>query len=236
MPASPGQIGLETPPRMELILNFHGIGDPREGVPDEERPYWCSRELWPALADSMAEVSARGEVALWITFDDGNVSDLEHGLPALLERGLAATFHICAGRIGHPGYLSGDQLRALSDAGMRIGSHGWDHVDLRRVTARELERESVAARARIAAASGVQITEFAIPFGSYDRRVLRSLRDFGTVYTSDHALAPREGWLRPRLSYRNGWSAEDIGRFAADRSSPLERFAQRTRLLFKSLR
>jgi hypothetical protein len=26
----------------EIILNFHGIGEPPSHVPDEERPYWIS--------------------------------------------------------------------------------------------------------------------------------------------------------------------------------------------------
>ncbi|MGF1648019.1 MAG: polysaccharide deacetylase family protein, partial [Kineosporiaceae bacterium] len=101
---------------------FHGVGEPaRELEPGEDR-YWVTVDTFRSVLD---------EIATWpavrISFDDGNASDVEHGLPALRERGLPATFFVLARRLGLPGSLTGDDLRSLRDAGMTIGSHGMDH-------------------------------------------------------------------------------------------------------------
>src|SRR3954452_17033988 len=76
-----------------------------------------------------------------ITFDDGNISDYVHGLPALMERGLNATFFVVGGRIGAPGFLHAEAVRALLDAGMQIGSHGMEHRRWRGPSERELRSE-----------------------------------------------------------------------------------------------
>ena len=70
---------------------------------------------------------------LFITFDDGNQSDAKIALPALVKRGLRASFFICAGRIGRPGYLDRVAIRDLLDAGMEVGSHGMRHLDWRKI-------------------------------------------------------------------------------------------------------
>ena len=51
-------------------------------------------------------------------------SDFVYGLPALLDRGLTATFFVVAGRLGEPGFLSENDVRTLVSAGMTIGCHG----------------------------------------------------------------------------------------------------------------
>jgi peptidoglycan/xylan/chitin deacetylase (PgdA/CDA1 family) len=219
-----------------LIINFHGIGEPWDGVAEDERPYWCPRALWPAMADAIAEVAEQGKVRVEVTFDDGNFSDIEEALPVLLERQLMATFHICAGRIGEPHFLSSGHLRALGDSGMEIGSHGWNHVDLRGVPDSELLRETVESRGRIAEASGANVTSFAIPFGSYDRRVLQCLKGYSTVFTSDRMRAPLSGWLVPRHSYRQGWQPQDIEQFASERYSVMLRARHRAISLYKRWR
>lgn len=219
-----------------MVINFHGIGEPWDGVPDDERPYWCPTAEWPRFADALAELAGKDAVRLEITFDDGNLSDVEQGLPALAERGLAATFHICAGRIGRPHYLADDHIRALRGAGMGIGSHGWNHVDLRRLEAAELDHEVRDSRVRISEASGAAVTQFAIPFGSYDRRVLRSLQGYPCVYTSDRMRAPLSGWLTPRMSYVRDWRPQDLARFATEHRSWWKRAQDHASTAWKRLR
>lgn len=219
-----------------LIVNFHGIGEPWDGVPDAERRYWCRNSDWQDMADALAELAADGAVEVGVTFDDGNLSDIESGLPALLDRGLSATFHVCAGRIGQPRYLDADHLRVMRAAGMRIGCHGWHHVDLRRLDDAELRTETEDARIRIIEACGGDVTEFAIPFGSYDRRVLDSLRRYGAVYTSDRMRAPLRSWLTPRMSYVKDWRSHDLHRFAVEPYSIGWRARQSLSSLLKRLR
>src|SRR5690349_24348429 len=109
---------------MSDIINicFHGIGTPQRELELGEDRYWISVEMFHAVLD---------EIRTWpsvrISFDDGNASDLEIGLPALLERGLTAEFYVLASRFGKAGSLSEEATRKLHSAGMTIGTHGMWH-------------------------------------------------------------------------------------------------------------
>jgi peptidoglycan/xylan/chitin deacetylase (PgdA/CDA1 family) len=74
---------------------------------------------------------------------------------------------------------------------MEIGTHGMYHRDWRKIDEVALNVEIVDARRRIEDICGIAVTKAAIPFGSYDRRVLRRLRSepFKHLYTSDGGLA-----------------------------------------------
>src|SRR5215510_10937302 len=105
----------------DRVINilFHGVGTPqRELEPDEEH-YWVSEDRFRSILDELAVISG-----VRISFDDGNASDAEIALPALLERGLRADFFVLAGRLGATGSLDDDDVRQLARHGMNIGSHG----------------------------------------------------------------------------------------------------------------
>jgi peptidoglycan/xylan/chitin deacetylase (PgdA/CDA1 family) len=183
-----------------INITLHGIGPlDRELEPDEDQT-WVGVEQFEQLLDVIAR---RRDVRL--TFDDGNASDVDIALPRLMERGIRADFFVLAGRLGEPGKLQKDALRELVDAGMTIGSHGWAHRDWRRVDAEEAAEEFVDAHRVLRELTGQPVTEVAIPFGSYDRHVLRRLRQARVTraYTSDGGPARRESWLQPRNSVRH---------------------------------
>jgi len=191
-----------------LVLNLHGIGAAPAGVPAAELRYWCSVPRFLALLDAVRPIAAESRLPIEITFDDGNLSDATIALPALVARGLRASFFVCAGRIGQPGYLDAAALRDLLDAGMAVGSHGWAHQDWRRCDDAALQRETKGALDAIADVVGRCVDTVGVPFGSYDRRVLARLRRCGvrTVYTSDGGLASGGAWLVPRHSWTDAWS------------------------------
>lgn len=183
-----------------INLCFHGVGTPqRELEPGEDR-YWIGVDTFHGMLD---EVAGRDDVA--ISFDDGNASDVEVGLPALTERGLSATFFVLAGRLDTPGSLGAADVRRLREAGMRIGTHGMDHRPWRGMDPATSRRELVEARERIAAVAGAPVTEAACPLGRYDRRLLTAMRGHGydRVHTSDRRHARRGAWLQPRFSARS---------------------------------
>lgn len=180
-----------------LNLCFHGIGSPTRDLEDGEEPYWVERDTYLHVLD---EVMTWPRVAL--SFDDGNASDVEIGLPALQERGLDATFFVLAGRLDQPGSLSRSAVRELRAAGMGIGSHGMDHRPWRGITAATRDRELIEAREVIAETIGAGVDEAACPLGRYDRRLLTDLRRLGyrRVHTSDRRPASPAAWLQPRYS------------------------------------
>lgn len=196
----------------ELVFNFHGIGTPHAGVGPEERPVWMSSENFVALLDRIASLRGEGKVPIDITFDDGNTSDLAIALPELRKRQLPATFFLCSGRLQAREYLNRDAVRDLIAAGMVIGSHGMHHRDWRTLDKTELVDEVSAARKRLEDVCGLPVTKAAVPFGSYDRRVLAQLRveGFDCVYTSDGGFARYGSWLKPRNTLGMASRQEDI--------------------------
>lgn len=190
-----------------LILTFHGLGPVPARIDDDERPYWCSKSTYHALLDEVKERTDESDRPIQITFDDGNYSDLAIGLPALVERGLRADFFVCGGRLGRSGYLDESGVRALASAGMGIGSHGWGHIDWRTANDGEMELEVDRTRELLSEVVGLPVDEVAIPFGSYDRRVLGLLRRGGvrTAYTMDGGFSG-DGWLPSRVSCGESWN------------------------------
>jgi peptidoglycan/xylan/chitin deacetylase (PgdA/CDA1 family) len=180
----------------ELILTFHGLGEPPRSVGDPERMVWIPLEWFEAIIDAPLNH------AVSVSFDDGNSSDIEHALPALMRRGLTARFFPLAGRIGQQGYLDAADIAGLSAAGMRIGSHGIHHRDWRKLSDSALQEELTSSRGALAAIIDADVTEAACPFGSYDRRVLRALRTagYGRVFTSDGGVNATGAWLSPRTT------------------------------------
>jgi peptidoglycan/xylan/chitin deacetylase (PgdA/CDA1 family) len=222
----------------ELILSLHGIGTPHDSVSAEESFFWITRPAFTTLLDNIVAAQAKVGVPIIITFDDGNASDAVIALPELLRRGLKAAFFVCAGRIGVPHYLDRQALADLIAAGMEVGTHGKDHRKWRGLDDSALNTEIREARRHIEDLCGVAVRKAAIPFGSYDRRLLQRLRDeqFECVYTSDRGLARSDAWLKPRDTMDNTWRETDIKRVLAACPSLKTRLRRNIAMLYKRVR
>jgi peptidoglycan/xylan/chitin deacetylase (PgdA/CDA1 family) len=182
-----------------INICFHGVGTPqRELEPGEDR-YWVGEDLFLAVLDEV-----RTWPAVRLSFDDGNASDVEIGLPALIERDLTADFFVLAARLESAGSLDEKAVRQLHDNGMGIGSHGMWHRPWRGMDAATSDAELVQARDRLAAVVGTGVDTAACPLGRYDRELLARMRRLGytRVFTSDRRRARADAWLQPRYSVR----------------------------------
>lgn len=191
-------------PARKLIVTFHGIGAPPAHVPEPERPYWATvAEFARVVSEGLAAARARGLTPVF-TFDDGNRSDLDIAAPLLRDHGATGIFFPCSGRIGAPGYLGVGDIRALQAEGFEIGSHGINHVPWGRLDPATLKAEVEQSKRALEDLTGRAITAAALPFGSYNRRVLAALRQAGyaAVYASDPGLPRSDAWFRQRFSYR----------------------------------
>ena len=192
---------------MIINLCFHGIGTCVEEREAGESRYWVTESAFLGMLDEAARVPG-----VRLSFDDGNRSDVDIALPALRERGLTATFFALAGRLDDSASLGPADLRELRAAGMRIGSHGWEHVPWRRLSPADTEREVTDARVALAEASAGPIAEAALPLGRYDRRLLVRLKDadYDTVYTSDRFPAKAGSWMQARYSATSTSTVEGV--------------------------
>lgn len=193
----------------DRVMNFtvHGVGSQTRQLDPGEAATWVEIVQLEQVLDAAMERSN-----MRLTFDDGNCSDVHIALPRLLERGLKAEFFLLAGQVGEPGRIDKSGLRELVAAGMSIGSHGWAHRDWRTLDDATAEQEIDQALRALTKLSGQPVNRVAVPFGSYDRVVLRRLRRAGVsrVYTSDGGRARVDAWLQPRTSLRwdmpPGWA------------------------------
>ncbi|MXN66616.1 polysaccharide deacetylase family protein [Stappia sp. GBMRC 2046] len=186
----------------ELYITFHGIGEPRVALTPGEERYFVSREQFETAVETLARLEDQYGIRAHVTFDDGNLSDFEVGLPVLQKHGRKGRFFVVAGRIGKEGYLSAAQIRELSSAGMEIGSHGYDHVSWRGLDDAGRQREFTDARRKIEDVLGRPVTTAALPFGGFDRYLLNHLKKTGfkRIYTSSQGLAMSGSWFCPRRS------------------------------------
>jgi peptidoglycan/xylan/chitin deacetylase (PgdA/CDA1 family) len=118
-----------------------------------------------------------------VTFDDGYRSTVEHALPVLRARSIGATVFVDTGRLNSGGRALQDaDVRALSDAGVEIGSHTVTHPNLTELDDESLRRELTDSRTRLTALTGTDVAGFAYPFGRYNARVNSAVQAAGYTY------------------------------------------------------
>jgi peptidoglycan/xylan/chitin deacetylase (PgdA/CDA1 family) len=219
----------------ERVINvlFHGVGTPRRELERGEDRYWVTLDRFHSVLDELTTLTQ-----VRISFDDGNASDAEVALPALLERGLRADFFVLAGRLGQPGSLDADAVRELAVNGMGVGSHGMRHQSWRGMDDNTRHDELVAARERLCEVLGAEVNAAACPMGRYDRRVLTALRALGyrRVFTSDRRPARRNAWLQPRYSVVRDDTATSIRDLVLNRPPLPRRIRSAAASLIKGLR
>jgi len=119
--------------------------------------------------------------AVAITFDDGYAENCRHAIPLLVRRGIPCTYFATLWNVqrGQPfahdqtlGFdfpaNTLDQLRAMADSGIEIGSHCRHHDDLALVADRDqLYDEVVTAGRELGELIGQPIRYITFPFGHY---------------------------------------------------------------------
>jgi len=200
-----------TQPRSRLYLLYHELRPTRSSY-----SYVVETGEFEKQLDLFLKLRTTDGPGLWpeITFDDGHISNFEFGLPILQSRAIKAGFFITVGWTGRRrGYMSWQELRALHQAGQRIGAHGWSHALLTHCNARGLHSELVDARLTLEDKLGTSITTMSLPGGRYNRRILTACQEAG--YTQIFTSIPRAepdpaGPTVGRLNIRGEMSLEWI--------------------------
>lgn len=216
-------------------------GDP-EGPEWRLAPRVDGLRLAPRVDGTMAAASPPAGRFV-VTFDDGYAGFLDHALPALLERGIRPLLFPIVGWVGrsngwdHPifrrpfPHLGWEGLAEALRRGVRVGSHGWGHWDLRRVSPDALHRELLGSRRALEDRLGAGVESFSYPYGRVGLREREACAQAG--YRRAFALGPsgRPGdpWRIPRLPVHAATSPAGLplraSAFArAGRGAPVDRF------------
>jgi peptidoglycan/xylan/chitin deacetylase (PgdA/CDA1 family) len=127
-----------------------------------------------------------------LTFDDGYEDAFSAALPLLRQYGFAGTFYVVPNFVGRPGYLSWEQVRALHEAGMEIGSHTMNHPDLSGLSLEAAQAEIVESRRVLEEQIGAPVLSFSYPAGSYTPEIAALVRDAG--YSNAVTTSPTIGF------------------------------------------
>ncbi|MDX6698505.1 MAG: hypothetical protein QOE65_1902 [Solirubrobacteraceae bacterium] len=178
--------------RAPVALIYHDVLASEDADPDGAgfpgalaRRYKLPRRAFERHLDAIAETGLKvgrhddpaAEVLL--TFDDGGASA---ALIArlLADRGWPAHFFVTTSRLGTPGFLDADGVRALAVAGHAVGSHSHTHPSyMRELDGASLRDEWRTSRRILAEVLGAEPAAAAIPGGSLSPDVLLSVREAG---------------------------------------------------------
>jgi len=167
--------------------------------------------------NDLADALKRGEHprnAVVLTFDDGYSDGAEVVTPLLRKYGARASFYVSAGFIGDGRHASWAQLRVMRAAGMEIGCHGTEHLDLSRLSPAGAAHEVTHCVAALAHYLG-RPTTYAYPAGRWNATTLALMRQMGMKA----ALTERPGVVTSLAS------PYTLPRRRIDRSAGLASFA-----------
>jgi len=167
-------------------------------------------ELFRAIQDGAA-LPAR---PVLITVDDGYVDAVTSMLPVLKPLGWPATFFIITSRIGERAFLDGDQLKTLDRAGMDIGSHTVDHLELPSLDESSRMQQLRTSRSALEKLLGHPVRWFCYPAGRNDSASAASVARAGYLlaYTTEGGSVLRADALTqlPRVRVSGGQSLESF--------------------------
>lgn len=165
----------------------------------------------PELLDDLQNRRPVPDKAVAITFDDGYISIYDTAFPMLQEYGYPFTLFLSTDPINNnqANYMSWDQVKTMSDAGVTIANHMVEHPYMLERRAGEDEQswisrmraELLEAEQTIAEHTGQSHRLLAYPYGEYDERLKAMVAEEGFTglaqnsgavgYYSDFLALPR---------------------------------------------
>lgn len=116
------------------------------------------------------------EKPVMISFDDTSEEQFTVGAAELDKYGFKGVFFIMTISIGRPGYMSSDQLKALSDNGHTIASHTTDHHNVKKYTGADWDFQLTKPKSRLESITGKPVEYFAYPFGEWNEAAIPELK------------------------------------------------------------
>ncbi len=189
---------------MSVVLMYHALykDDDTSRISTEDLPYAVSEQNFIAQLDLIASKSVgvlenqyKSLPDIVLTFDDGHVSNFDIAMPLLAERGLSAYLFVTGNYVDTPHFCTGEQLQAMAEAGMVIGSHGMTHQFFDDFDDAQTERELRQSSEQLARQSKMPVQSISFPGGRYNENTLEKAKasgyavlfgsGFGTVALAD---------------------------------------------------
>lgn len=113
-----------------------------------------------------------------LSFDDGYSDFYTNAFPLLKKYGFTATVYVISSKDGGQ-YLSWDQIKELSSAGIEIGSHTVNHKGLDKLSIEDQRYEIFQSKKDIEEHLGKTISSFCYPSGKYNQNTEQLVKEAG---------------------------------------------------------
>ncbi len=201
------------------VLNYHRIdnaGNPMTVPPadfEQQLRYLRDQGYTSVTLDEVAAyLAGKGELParpVVITFDDGYEDNQRVAVPLLRKYGFHGIIFVITDNIGKPGYLTWEQMKAVQERAINIGSHTMTHADLTKLDAAELARELQNSKASLEKGLGTRVDYIAYPYGGVNAQVIAATKDagykggsgtsIGVVLPGDNMYNLRRIYISPSL-------------------------------------
>jgi peptidoglycan/xylan/chitin deacetylase (PgdA/CDA1 family) len=114
-----------------------------------------------------------------ITFDDTDLDQYTIAAPELKKYGFKAVYFIMTVSLGQKNYMTKAQVKELSDEGNVIGSHTWDHHNVKKYQGNDWVIQIDKPTKTLETITGKSIKYFAYPFGLWNKEAIPELKKRG---------------------------------------------------------
>ena len=148
-----------------------------------------------------------------LTFDDTDLDQFTVARPELEKYGYKAVYFVMTVSLGRPHYMSKAQVKQLSDEGNSIGSHTWDHHNVKKYQGQDWVTQIDKPTKTLEDITGKKIKYFAYPFGLWNAQAFPELKKRGFV--AAFSLAEKRDQGDPLFTIRRiiasgYWSAKTL--------------------------
>lgn len=140
------------------------------------------------------------EKPIMLTFDDTEVNQYAIAAPEMEKYGFKAVYFIMTVSLGRPKYMSKDQVKQLAEAGHVIGSHTWDHQNVKKYKGDDWVTQIEKPTKTLEAITGKKVEHFAYPFGLWNPEAFPELKKRG--FKSAYVLAEKRDQEDPLFTIR----------------------------------
>ena len=116
-----------------------------------------------------------------LSFDDTDLDQFTVAYPEMKKHGFKGLFFIMTVSLGRPHYMNREQVRLLSEDGNFIGSHTWDHHNVKKYTGNDWMIQLDKPTKQLESITGKSIRYFAYPFGLWNTAAFPELKKRGFV-------------------------------------------------------
>jgi len=135
-----------------------------------------------------------------LTFDDTDLDQFIVAKPELDKYGFKAVYFVMTVSLGRPHYMSRAQVKELADAGNVIGSHTWDHHNVKKYQGDDWATQIDKPTKQLEEITGKPVKYFAYPFGLWNPEAIPELKKRGFV--SAFVLSEKRDQQEPLYTVR----------------------------------